>query len=378
MDKARSYTIGHDQPVFFIAEAGVNHNGDARLAHDLIDVAVAAGADAVKFQTFSAETLVSPSARKAAYQEETTGGGSQFEMLKGLELPESAWRELDQHCHDAGIIFMSSPFDQASVDLLVELGVDAIKLGSGELTNRPLIEHCALTGLPIIMSTGMANRKEVNAAVSWFRLAFQHGEIISADSRVSFSDGGRLALLHCVSSYPAPEDSLNLRAIASLRDLMNVPIGFSDHSTGNEAVPLAVAAGACIIEKHYTLDRSMLGPDHRASLEPQELTALVQSVRQTEVMLGNGVKQPHPLEEDVRQVARKSVVALRDLAAGEMLSEENIAVRRPATGLEPARFRMALGARVNRDVPAGEPLQAEWLEGLRAPHAKQSPQRPKR
>lgn len=367
MSQARIYRIGHAEPVFFIAEAGVNHNGDVGLAHDLIDVAVSAGADAVKFQTFSADTLVSPSAKKAAYQTETTGDGSQYEMLKALELPLASWLELKQHCEEADIIFMSSPFDPESVDLLVNLGVDAIKLGSGELTNRPLIEHCALTGLPVIMSTGMATRKEVNAAVSWFRLAFQHGEISSPATRLRLSDGGKLALLHCVSSYPAPEDSLNLRAISSLRELMSVPVGFSDHSVGNEAVPLAVAAGACIIEKHFTLDRSMQGPDHRASLEPNELLALVQSVRQTEAILGDGVKKPHPLEENVREVARKSVIALRDLKAGDVLDESCIAVRRPGTGIAPAKFAQVLGASLLRDVPAGEPLQLDWIDGLRNP-----------
>jgi len=364
MSTERIYSIGHSDPVFFIAEAGVNHNGDLQLAHDLIDVAVAAGADAVKFQTFTAETLVSPAARKAAYQSETTGAGSQFEMLKALELPTAAWLELKQHCEEADIIFMSSPFDHDSVDLLVGLGVDAIKLGSGELTNRPLIEHCALTGLPVIMSTGMATRKEVNAAVSWFRLAFQHGEISSPNSRLRLSEGGKLALLHCVSSYPAPADSLNLRAIGTLRELMAVPVGFSDHSVGSEAVPLAVAAGACIIEKHYTLDRKMEGPDHRASLEPAELTALVQLVRQTEIMLGDGVKKPHPLEEDVRDVARKSVIALRDLQAGEVLDESCIAVRRPGTGIAPAKFSQVIGAKLTQAVKAGEALQEAWLERL--------------
>ncbi len=358
----RQATIGDQHPCFVIAEAGVNHNGDPALAHRLIDVAADSGADCVKFQTFRADALVSPSARKAAYQEETTGGGSQLEMLKRLELPTAVWRELLEHAEERRLVFLSTPFDEASADLLIELGVDLLKLGSGDLTNRPLIEHCALSGLPLILSTGMGDRYEVNAAVAWFRLAFQHRDMVERDSPVSYSEGGRIGLLHCVSSYPAPATSLNLRAIATMKRLTRLPIGFSDHSVGIAAPPLAVAAGACMIEKHFTLDRKMEGPDHRASLEPDQLMEMIQQIRQAEQMLGHGRKEPDPIEADVRAVARRSVVSLCEIPKGTIISHDMVGIRRPATGMPPATLYQAIGAKALQDIAAGEPLQVQWLE----------------
>ncbi|MCA8940376.1 MAG: N-acetylneuraminate synthase family protein, partial [Planctomycetes bacterium] len=308
--------IGQGQPVYFIAEAGVNHNGDLALAHRLIDVAAAAKADAVKFQTFRAEALVSPKARKAEYQSASTGAGSQMEMLKALELAEPAWKELKAHCDEAGIAFLSTPFDEGSCDLLVEISVDAIKLGSGDLTNKGLIQHISRTGLPLLLSTGMGTRPEVSAAVSWFHKAFEAGSHQVAESGIGYADGGRLGLLHCVSSYPAPDEALNLRAIETMAAFTRLSVGYSDHSVGIDALPIAVAAGAVMLEKHFTTDRTLPGPDHQASLEPEELANAVQKVRRVEMLLGHGRKEPHPCEEELREVARRSLTALRDIAAG--------------------------------------------------------------
>jgi sialic acid synthase SpsE len=340
----------------------VNHNGDPELAHKLIDIAADAKADAVKFQTFKAELLVTAQARKAAYQTETTGGGSQSEMLKRLELPESAWAELKQHCGQRGLMFLSTPFDDESLELLVSLGVDALKLGSGDTTNRPLIEHCALSGLPLILSTGMCNRHEVASAVAWFRLAFQHRDVVQRHGRVKYADGGRIGLMHCVSSYPAAATSLNLRAIGTMKWLTRLPIGYSDHSEGLAACPLAVAAGACMLEKHFTISRDMEGPDHRASLEPEELAELVRAVRRTEDMLGHGRKEPDASELDVREVARRSVVALVDIPEGALIGEGMVGVRRPGTGMAPAHLYQVIGSRTRRAVTAGEPIQSAFLD----------------
>jgi sialic acid synthase SpsE len=282
-------------------------------------------------------------------------------MLRRLELPPSVWAELKAHCDERGLMFLSTPFDEQSADMLVGLGVDALKLGSGDLTNRPLIEHCALTGLPLILSTGMSDRHEVASAVAWFRLAFQHRDVPQRPGRVRYADGGRIGLLHCVSSYPAAAKALNLRAIGTMKWLTRLPVGYSDHSKGVDACPLAVAAGACMLEKHFTLDRNMEGPDHRASLEPGELAELVQLVRHAEVMLGHGRKEPDESERDVREVARRSVVALVDIPKGTMITHDMVGIRRPATGMQPAHLGQAIGARALQDIPAGEPLRIEWL-----------------
>jgi N-acetylneuraminate synthase/N,N'-diacetyllegionaminate synthase len=260
--------VGAGAPVFFIAEAGVNHNGDPTLAHRLIEVAASAGADAVKFQTFRTEALVSRHAPKAPYQVETTGAAeSQLEMLRKLELSRETFGSLAEACRKRGILFLSSPFDLASADDLESLGVAAFKTGSGELTNLPLLEHLAAKRKPIIVSTGMATLEEVATAVS--------------------AVGGRapLALLHCVSAYPAPPEETNLRAMDTLRARFDCPVGFSDHTPGLTVSVAAVALGATIIEKHFTVDRSLPGPDHRASLDPAELTALVAAVREVEASL---------------------------------------------------------------------------------------------
>jgi len=338
-------SVGAGAPVFFIAEAGVNHNGDPALAHRLIEVAAAAGADAVKFQTFRTEALVSRHAPKAPYQVETTGGAeSQLEMLRKLELSVETFASLAKACQARGILFLSSPFDQASADDLERLGVAAFKTGSGELTNLPLLDHLAAKRRPIIVSTGMATLDEVATAVA--------------------TVGGRapLALLHCVSAYPTPPQETNLRAMATMRARFACPVGFSDHTPGLTVSVAAVALGASIIEKHFTVDRTLPGPDHRASLDPAELTALVAAVREVEASLGDGDKRPTPAELPTRAVARKSLVAAHALRRGEMLTAAGVAVKRPGTGIAPGELDRALGRRLLRDVAVDEVIDWTMLE----------------
>ncbi len=338
--------VGAGAPVFVIAEAGVNHNGDPALAHRLIEVAAAAGADAVKFQTFRSEALVSRHAPKAPYQVETTGGGeTQLEMLRRLELSPETFAALAEACRRRGILFLSSPFDTASADDLEGLGVVAFKTGSGELTNLPLLEHLAAKGRPLIVSTGMATLDEVDAAVTIVR---RHGAPV--------------ALLHCVSAYPAPPEESNLRAMDSLRERFRCPVGFSDHTPGLTVALAAIALGASILEKHFTVDRSLPGPDHRASLDPGELAALIAAVRQVEAALGDGQKRPMPAELPTRRVARKSLVAARALQRGETLTAACVAVKRPGTGIPPGDLPQALGRRLRRDLEADAVIEWAMLE----------------
>lgn len=333
------------QRCFIIAEAGVNHNGDLNLARQLVLAAKAAGADAVKFQTFRAEKLAVPSAPKAAYQKANDGEGTQVDMLKRLELDEAAHRELFALCAKEGIQFLSTPFDEDSVGLLERLGVKALKLPSGELTNRALLERAARTGLPLILSTGMSELSEVAHAVSWVRA-------LSA---------APLTLLHCVSQYPAPPEQSNLRAMDALREAFGLPVGFSDHTSGIETACAAAARGAVVLEKHLTLDKSLPGPDHKASLEPAEFKALVDAVRRVEAMLGDGIKRPAPCEQSTRAVARRSLVAARALPAGHALAAGDLLAKRPGTGIPPDRAPSLLGRRLKRAVAADEPLSWEAL-----------------
>lgn len=340
-------------PVLFIAEAGVNHNGELPLAMRLCDVAKAAGAQVVKFQTFRAEDLVSPSAPTAAYQQRETGQSSQFAMLKKLELSESDHHALFHHCELIGIEFCSTPFSEDAVAMLVSLGLRRLKLPSGELTHRALLEAAADTGLPLIVSTGMATVAEVADAVDWIR------------SRPGAS--ADLTLLHCTSAYPAADEDLNLLAMHHLAREFGVSVGYSDHSLGLEGSLAAAALGARVIEKHFTLDRHLPGPDHAASLLPDELTTLVAGVRRVERMRGDGVKQPTAEEREVAQVARRSVTALVDLAAGQVLRAEMLGCRRPATGIAPAHLTALVGRRLTRAVPAGQALQWSDVDGV-PPH----------
>ena len=338
--------ISHRHPCFVIAEAGVNHNGDVELAKRLVDVATEAGADAVKFQTFKAERVVSATAPKAEYQLQTTDAAeSQLDMLRRLELSPEAHRELQAYCQERGVLFMSTPFDEESADLLDELGVPVFKIGSGEITNCPFLEYVARKGKPIILSTGMSYLSEVDEAV-----------------RVIHDAGcDQLVLLHCISNYPADPADANLRAMQTMAIAFGVPVGYSDHTLGTEVAIVAVALGACVIEKHFTLDRSLPGPDHRASLEPDELTALVQGIRTVEAALGHERKEPAASEADTAAVARRSLVAAKDISAGTKLTEELIAIKRPGTGLPPSMRPYLIGHTVRMTIPAGALLTLEML-----------------
>lgn len=338
--------IGPGEPCFVIAEAGVNHNGDLTLAKRLVDAAADAGADAVKFQTFHSERLVSPLAPKAEYQRRTTDNAeSQLDMVRKLELSHDAHRELFTHCAVRGILFLSTPFDDDSADFLDALGVAAFKVGSGELTNWPFLQYVASKGKPVILSTGMSALAEVEDGVRAMR---QIGEL-------------DLALLHCVSCYPADPGDVNLRAMKTLADTFHVPIGFSDHTDGLEVALAAVALGASILEKHVTLDSNLPGPDHQASLEPNQLAEMVRGIRIVERAMGDGVKRPAPSERPIADVARRSIVARVDILSGTVLTRELVDFRRPGTGLPPNRVAEILGRQAICDIAAGTVLVPEQI-----------------
>lgn len=338
--------------VFVIAEAGVNHNGRLDLALALCDAAKAAGADAVKFQTFRAEDVVTPTAATADYQRTNTGATSQFEMIRALELDLEAHARVAAHCAQIGIEFFSTPFSESAVDELVALHVRRLKLPSGELTNRPLLEHAAATGLPLLVSTGMATLEEVHEALGWIRARWAVAGFMTPPS---------LTLLHCTSAYPAPADALNLRAITTLAQATGLPVGYSDHSQGMEAALAAVALGACVIEKHLTLDTALPGPDHRASADPAAFARMVAGIRTVSAMLGDGVKRPQPIEANTRDVARRSIVVVRDLPAGHVLTADDLALRRPGTGLAPALLGALPGRRLRVALSAWTTLTPEVL-----------------
>ena len=339
-------TIGPGQPCFVIAEAGVNHNGSAERALEMVDAAAAAGADAVKFQTYKTNLLVTPQAPKAAYQKRTTGGDeSQFDMLRRLELAREAHPRLIDRCRQHGMVFMSSTADTDSSDFLASLGVAIYKIPSGEIPNLDFLRHVAGYGRPMIVSTGMCSLGEVETAL----------EAIDA------AGTGELVLLHCVSNYPADPADVNLRAMQTLRAAFGRPVGFSDHTIGIDVGVAAVALGACVIEKHFTLDRSLPGPDHQASLDPGELAALVRGIRTVEMSLGDGRKRAVPSERDTANVARKSLVAACDIPPGTVLTDELIDAKRPGTGLPPSMRPHLLNRRVRDRIPAGTLLKWELL-----------------
>jgi len=345
--KIANQLIGYPDSCFIIAEAGVNHNGDLNTARLLVDAAKEAGADAVKFQSFVAAKLATSKAPKADYQKKDgVPGESQLEMLQRLELSDEDHRELADYCREKKILFLSTPFDEASVDLLLSLDVAALKIGSGELTNEPLLRYAASKGLPVILSTGMATMDEVSEAVEWIRQA-------------GCTDW---ALLHCVSSYPAPAASVNLRAMKTLADMFDVPVGLSDHTQGIEIAIGAAALGACILEKHLTLDRKASGPDHAASLEPLEFKAMVYAMRKVQSALGDGKKGPVEAEKNTAGVARRSLVAACDIAAQSILTEDMIVLRRPGTGLPFSALSSLTGKQVQRDIKAGELLAEDMWE----------------
>lgn len=327
---------------FIIAEAGVNHNGSPALAVRLVDAAADAGADAVKFQTFRAEGLASASAPKAAYQLRAGGKReSQLDMLKGLELSKEGHRRALARSKARGIRFLSTPFDEESADFLARLGVPLFKLPSGEVTNHPLLRHVARKGRPVILSTGMCTLAEVREAVAVLR-------------RSGCRD---LTLLHCVSNYPADPKDANLRAMKTMASAFRVRVGWSDHTPGETTSVAAVALGAAVIEKHFTLDKDLPGPDHAMSLDPKELKSFVAALRAAAAALGDGVKLPRPCEEAIRRVARRSLVLRAPLPKGSRLTAADLTSKRPGTGLPPSRLSLVVGRRLRRATPADRPLR---------------------
>jgi len=329
---------------FIIAEAGVNHNGSLEMALQLIDVAVAAGADAVKFQTFKAEKIIAVSAPKAGYQKETTGSDeSQLEMVKKLELDETAHTRLYQYCQHKGIQFLSTPFDLESIDLLSRLGLEIFKIPSGEITNLPYLRKLGALKKRLILSTGMADLGEIEDALD-----------VLTESGTSLEN---ITVLHCNTEYPTQFEDVNLRAMLTIQNAFSgISVGYSDHTLGIEVPIAAVAMGARVIEKHFTLDRNLPGPDHRVSLEPPELSAMISGIRNIEKALGNGIKRPSPSEVKNKPIARKSLVATESIKTGELFSADSITAKRPGAGISPMRWDEVLGQVAQKDYEKDEPI----------------------
>lgn len=332
-----------ERGIFIIAEAGVNHNGSLETAKRLVDAAAQAGADCVKFQTYITEEDTSVFAAQADYQKQNTGDGgqSQYEMLKKLELGYEQFRELKRYCGEKGILFLSSPFELRSVEFLEELDIPFWKIASSEITNYPFLKKIAQTGKPIVMSTGMCTLHEIRQAMD---------VLLSCGDR-------KIVLLQCNTEYPTPMQDVNLRAMLGLQREFGYPVGYSDHTQGIEIAVAAAALGAVIIEKHFTLDKHMVGPDHIASLDPKELEAMVRAIRNVETALGSPAKEISESERKNRTAARKSVVAARDIRRGEILTEENIAAKRPGGGISPMRWEELLGQRAVRDFIRDEMIE---------------------
>lgn len=330
--------------VVIIAEAGVNHNGDIQLAKQLIDVAVAAGVDIVKFQTFKAEKLVTQQAQKANYQSVNLpdADNTQYAMLKKLELTADMHHELLAYCNEKGIAFLSTPFDEESISFIKELGITKGKIPSGEITNLPYLRAMAKAFPEIVISSGMADMAEIGAAIQALTEAGTPRENIT--------------LLHCNTEYPTPMEDVNLRAMQTMREKFGLRVGYSDHTQGIEVPVAAVALGAVLIEKHFTLDRTMEGPDHKASLEPEELKAMVAAIRNIELALGSPDKHPSPSEIKNKSIARKSIVAARSIAAGETFTTDNLTVKRPGSGLSPMRWDEVLGRKAVRAFETDEQI----------------------
>ena len=354
--------------VYIIAEAGVNHNGSPELAKELVAAAADAGADAVKFQTFRAEKLASASARKAVYQKETTNAEeSQVDMLRKLELPLNVYPELIALCKEKGIDFLSTPFEADSLRFLTEeCRIPRIKIPSGEITNGPFLLEIARTGLPVIMSTGMSTLGEVETALSVLAYGYLHDEAPNNSLDFSRAYEGtqghgilqeKVSLLHCTTEYPAPFDEVNLAAMDTLKNAFGLPVGYSDHTEGIAIPWAAVARGAEIIEKHFTLDKTLPGPDHKASLAPDELAMMVRGIRQIEKSIGNAWKAPTERERKNLPIARKSLVAKRNIRAGEVFTAANLGVKRPASGTNPMRYWCLLGKRAGRNYETDEPIR---------------------
>ena len=330
--------------ILVIAEAGVNHNGSLDTAKRLVEVAANAGADFVKFQTFSAEDIVLKTADKAEYQKGATDSAeSQYEMLKRLELTSEMHEHLIEHCKKFSIGFLSTGFDQASIAYLVSLGQQLVKIPSGEITNLPYLEFVGSLGLPVILSTGMSTLEEVGEALRVLRSAG--------------TDTDRVTVLHCTTEYPAPMETVNLRVMQTISREYGVAIGYSDHTSGIEVSIAAAALGARVIEKHFTLDRALPGPDHKASLEPNELVALIKAIRNIEIALGDGSKMPSNGENKNKLIARKSIVAKREIHSGDSFTEDNLTTKRPGTGISPMKWYEILGQIASRDYQSDEIIE---------------------
>jgi N-acetylneuraminate synthase len=358
--------------VLIIAEAGVNHNGDEQLAMSLVDAAVKAGADIVKFQTFKADKLATPSAKQAQYQTLNIGKDeSQYQMLSRLELCFAAHKRLQQYCLSQNIAYLSTAFDFESLSFLVtELGLTTLKIPSGELTNAPFVLAHARTGAQLIVSTGMADMTEVEQALGVIALGLlqSQGELLSLlpetstfTQAMSMASGQKLlrehvTLLHCTTEYPANPVEVNLNAMDSLSQVFGLEVGYSDHTAGIEIPIAAVAKGAVLIEKHFTLDRNLPGPDHKASLEPDELTAMIKGIRLIELALGDGIKKPSAVEKSNAAIARKSLVASGDIKKGQTLSEDNVEIMRPGDGMSPYLYWSLLGKPASKNYTQGELL----------------------
>jgi N-acetylneuraminate synthase len=360
--------ITEQQKVFIIAEAGVNHNGSLEMAKQLVDAAVDAGVDAVKFQTFKSEKLVSKSAPKAEYQTKTTDSSeSQFEMIKKLELDEEAHQVLIEYCAQKGVQFLSTPFDTDSVDLLARrFDLPRLKVPSGEITNAPLLLKVASTGKPIILSTGMSTLGEIELALGVIAFGYlqtgQQPSVNAFEAAYCSAEGQKLlqakvVLLHCTTEYPAPFTDVNLMAMDTLRSTFGLPVGFSDHTVGISIPIAAVARGAVIVEKHFTLDRNLPGPDHKASLEPNELKAMVKGIREVEQALGVPRKMPAISELKNKPIARKSIVASRKIQKGEPFTDQNITIKRPGTGVSPIHYWDYIGKLADKDYLSDEVIQ---------------------
>lgn len=328
---------------FIIAEAGVNHNGELSRALQLCNAAREAGADAVKFQTWKTERIVTDSARMAAYQKENTAASddSQYRMLKALELSYEDFRTIRDHCCEIGIQFLSTPDEVESLRFLVELGVPLIKVGSGEVTNIPYLRQIGSTGKRVILSTGMSTLDQVRLAYETLRMA----------------GAPEVALLHCTTNYPCPMEEVNLRAMLTLKESFGCEVGYSDHTMGIEVSVAAVALGASIIEKHFTLDRNLPGPDHKASIEPDEFAAMVRAIRHIEAALGDGIKRPNPSEQANAEVVQKSILAARPIRKGELLTEENLTVKRAGAGISPVRWDEVVGTEAQCDFETDEAIR---------------------
>ena len=337
--------IGAGHPCFIIAEAGVNHNGDINLAKKLIEVAADAGADAVKFQLYSLKEQVCRVAPTANYQKKLTGATSMLEMGMSYDLPWTAHLELVKHCNQVGIEYMASCFDPSAVDFLSELGCDCIKVGSGEITNYPLLAHMAATGKPILLSTGMSTLEDVAGAVE----------------HIHSYGSSPLALFQCISNYPADPATINLRAMQALAAAFHVPVGYSDHTVGSTVAVAALALGASIIEKHFTLEKTLPGPDHAMSLNPIELREFIGELRAAEASFGDGIKRPDPSELNTLTAARRSLVSTHLITKGTRLADADVTLKRPATGIDPRLWEFARGRTVSSDIPEDVPITWEML-----------------